>query len=190
MSSETELRLEEILKLVEFIPIIGALPSNGRFADNVTIDSEFYFECIKRKGSFRDIMRLINIELAKEEGDDTVCKNVIFPKQRYTQLREIGCSYPIEYLLFDFCLAALDGNYVDAGLYLAHSYHILGLSKSFNLMLSVIINEQLVDEKDARDLIVLLASAIEPRNAEEYIDSYGIGFKKRYQIYEKEPSKK
>ena len=28
----------EILKLVEYIPIDGNLPSNGRFADNLTID--------------------------------------------------------------------------------------------------------------------------------------------------------
>ena len=172
----------EILKLVEYIPIDSNLPSNGRFADNLTMDSEFYFESIQRKGSFRDIIRLIATELAKEKEDTTV-KHILFPEQRYNQLRKIGCSYPVEYLFFDFCLAALDGDYLDAGLYLAHSFHILGLSKLFNLVLSVIVNEQLAYDKDARELIVLLARAIEPRNAETYIDTYGNSFRKRYEVY-------
>ena len=172
----------EILKLVEYIPIDSNIPNNGRFADNLTMDSEFYFESIQRKGSFRDIVRLITMELAKEKEDTTV-KHILFPEQRYNQLREIGCSYPVEYLFFDFCLAALDGDYLDAGLYLAHSFHILGLSKSFNLVLSVIVNEQLAYDKDARELIVLLARAIEPRNAEAYIDTYGSEFRKRYEVY-------
>jgi hypothetical protein len=172
----------EILKLVEYIPIDSNLPSNGRFADNLNIDSEFYFESIQRKGSFRDIIRLIATELAKEKEDTTV-KHILFPEQRYNQLREIGCSYPVEYLFFDFCLAALDGDYLDAGLYLAHSFHILGLSKLFNLVLSVIVNEQLAYDKDARELIVLLARAIEPGNAEAYIETYGSRFRKRYEVY-------
>jgi hypothetical protein len=80
-------------------------------------------------------------------------------------------------------LAALDGDYLDAGLYLAHSFHILGFSKLFNLVLSVIVNEQLAYDKDARELIVLLARAIEPRNTEAYIDTYGSRFRKRYEVY-------
>jgi hypothetical protein len=184
-------RLFEILKLIEYIPIAGNLPSNGRFAENTTIDSEFYFETIQRRGSFRDVVRLINKELKKEIEKEQQYwkKDVLFfetAKQRYRQLHEIGCSYPIEYLLFDFCLAALDEDYVDAGLYLAHSFHILGLSKSFNLLLSVIVNEQLAYDKDVKKLIVLLARAIEPRNAETYIDTYGNGFRKRYDMYNKE----
>ena len=172
----------EILKLVEYIPIDGNLPSNGRFAENLTIDSEFYFESIRRKGNFRDIIRLITMELAKEK-EETTFKKILFPEQRNIQLREIGCSYPVEYLFFDFCLAALDGDYLDAGLYLAHSFHILGLSKLFNLVLSVIVNEQLAYDKDARELIVSLARAIEPRNAEAYIDTYGSRFRYRYEVY-------
>ena len=173
----------EILKLVEYITIDGNLPSNGRLADNLTIDSEFYFESIQRKGSFRDIIRLITMELAKEKEDETIFNNILFPEQRYNQLREIGCSYPVKYLLFDFCLATLDADYLDAGLYLAHSFHILGLSKLFNHVLSVIVNEQLAYDKDARELIVLLARAIEPRNAETYIDTYGSKFRYRYEVY-------
>ena len=190
MNSFGKLRLSEILKLIEYIPITGSLPNNGKFAENTTIDSEFYFESIQRNGSFRDIVRFINKELAKEEEQYWKMKNNILlleaAEQRYTQLREIGCSYPIEYILFDFCLAVLDGDYLDAGLYLAHSFHILGLSKSFNLLLSVIVNEQLAFCKDVRELVILLARSIEPHNAEKYIDIFGSGFRKRYKMYKEE----
>lgn len=173
-------RIEEILKLVEYIPITGNIPSNGRFLDNTTIDSEFFIENKNRTFSFRDIVKLINTELLKTPLQ---WKEALLFEHRYNQLREIGCSYPVEYLLFDFCLAALDGDYTDAGLYLAHSLHILGLSKSFGLLLSVIINEQLSKESDVRLLLVLLARGIAPRNADSYIDSYGNEYKKRYEIY-------
>ena len=189
MSSPSKLRFEEILKLVEYIPITGSLPSNGRFAKNITIDSIFYFESLQRNGSFRDIVRIINTELDKigsqqnrlqREKQKTTFLDV---EQRYKQLYEIGCSYPIEYLLFDFCLAAIEEDFLDAPLYLAHSFHILGLSKSFNLLLSVIVNEKLAYDRDVRRLIILLARAIEPRNAESYIDTYGSKFRRRYELY-------
>ena len=80
-------------------------------------------------------------------------------------------------------MAALDEDYLDAALYLAHSFHILGLSKSFDLLLSVIVNERLMYDRDVKRLIILLAGAIEPRNAESYIDTYGTRFRKRYDIY-------
>jgi hypothetical protein len=189
LSSPPKLHFEEILKLVEYIPITGSLPSNGRFAKNITIDSMFYFESLQRKGSFRDIVRVINMELAKIGGQQNRSQrerqNATFLdiEQRYKQLHEIGCSYPVEYLLLDFCLAALDEDYLDAALYLAHSFHILGLSKSFNLLLSVIVNEKLMYDRDVKRLIILLARAIEPRNAESYIDTYGTRFRRRYDIY-------
>ncbi len=186
----------EILKLIEYIPITGNLPTNGRLAENITIDSQFYFDSIHRNGSLRDIIRLINEELEKEARKARhrrQWKNIFLlesAQQRYIQLHEIGCSYPIEYLLFDFCLAILDGDYLDAVLYQLHSYHILGISKSFNLLLSVIINEQLVYDKDVKRLIILLAKAIEPRNADQYIDTFGEDFKNRYLLYKEESSKK
>lgn len=70
----------------------------------------FYFESLQRKGSFRDIVRVINMELAKMVGQQNRIQSeeqkatFLDIEQRYKQLREIGCSYPIEYLLFDFCL--------------------------------------------------------------------------------------
>ncbi|HEX5892703.1 MAG TPA: response regulator [Nitrososphaeraceae archaeon] len=187
--SPSKLRFDEILKLVEYIPITGSLPSNGRFAKNTTMDSMFYFESLQRKGSFRDIVRVINMELAKIVGQQNRLRRekqkatFLDIEQRYNQLQEIGCSYPVEYLLFDFCLAALDEDSLDAALYLAHSFHILGLSKSFNLLLSVIVNEKLIYDSDARRLIILLARAIEPRNAESYVDTYGSRFRRRYEMY-------
>jgi CheY-like chemotaxis protein len=187
--SPSKLRFDEILKLVEYIPITGSLPSNGRFAKDITMDSMFYFESLRRKGSFRDIVRLINVELAKIVDQQNIRQrekqNAIFSdiEQRYRQLSEIGCSYPVEYLLYDFCLAALDEDYLDAALYLAHSFHILGLSKSFNLLLSVMVNEKLAHDRDVRRFIIFLSRAIEPRNAELYIDTYGITFRKRYELY-------
>jgi CheY-like chemotaxis protein len=187
--SPSKLRFDEILKLIEYIPITGDLPSNGRFAKSITMDSMFYFESIQRKGSFRDIVRVINMELAKIAGQKNRLQrekqNAIFLdiEQRYKQLREIGCSYPVEYLLFDFCLAALDEDFLDAALYLAHSFHILGISKSFNLLLSVIVNEKLTYDRDVKRLIILLARTIEPRNAESYIDTYGTRFRRRYDMY-------
>jgi DNA-binding response OmpR family regulator len=187
--SPPKLRFDEILRLVEYIPITGSLPSNGRFAKDITMDSMFYFESLQRKGSFRDIVRVINMELAKIVGQQNRLQReeqkatFLDIEQRYKQLREIGCSYPIEYLLFDFCLAVLEEDFPDAALYLAHSFHILGLSKSFNLLLSVIVNEKLAQDRDIRRLIILLARAIEPRNAELYIDTYGITFRRRYELY-------
>jgi hypothetical protein len=188
VSSSSKLRFEEILKLVEYIPITGSLPSNGRFAKNITMDSMFYFENLKRTGSFRDIVRIINMELAKIERQNRPQQEkqkAIFldVEQRFKQLHEIGCSYPIEYLLFDFCLSALEEDFLDAGLYLAHSFHILGLSKSLNLLLSVIVNEKLTNDRDVRRLIILLAKTIEPRNAESYSDTYGSRFRRRYEMY-------
>lgn len=178
--------IDELLNLIEYIPIIGEIPSNGKFMDKATIDSKFYIENIKQSASFRDIVKLINIELFKAPF---YWKEAILLEQRYNQLRQIGCSYPVEYLLFDFCLAALDGDYTDAGLYLAHSLHILGLNKSFSLLLSVIINEQLTHDPDVRLLLVLLAKGIAPRNADIYTDSYGNEYKNRNEIYKQEVRK-
>jgi len=167
--------------LIEYIPIAGSLPSNGKFVNGTTIDSPFYFEHIDNVASFRDILRVINKKILK----DAQWKNLL-GQNRHNQLLDIGCSYPVEYLLFDFCLAALEGDYLDAKLYLSHSFHILGLHRSFNLMLSVIINEPLTYDKDVRELLTLLARATEPRNAKTYLKTYGNEYERRYRIYLRE----
>ena len=75
-------RIQEILKLVEYIPIRSNIPNNGKFMDNTTIDSEFYFESLNRKSSFRDIVRMLNAELSKTTAD---WQNILFFERRYNQ---------------------------------------------------------------------------------------------------------
>jgi hypothetical protein len=128
--------------------------------------------------SFRDIIRIINTKLLKDAQWEK-----FLGQNRHEQLLDIGCSYPVEYLLFDFCLAALEGDYLDAKLYLSHSFHILGLHRSFDLMLSVIINEPLTYDKDVRELLTLFARATEPRNAKTYLKTYGTEYERRYRMY-------
>jgi hypothetical protein len=159
---------DEILKLIEYIPITGDLPSNGKFINGTTMDSPFYLKHLDYLGE----------RWEKFSGQN-----------RHKQLRDIGCSYPVEYILFDFCLAALEGDSLDAKLYLSHSFHILGLHQSFNLLLSVIINEQLTYDDDVRELLTLLAKASEPRNAKTYLKTYGNEYERRYQIYLRELEK-
>jgi hypothetical protein len=50
-------------------------------------------------------------------------------------------------------------------------------------LLSVIVNEKLTYDRDVRRLIILVARAIEPRNAESYVDTYGSRFRRRYEMY-------
>jgi hypothetical protein len=130
--------------------------------------------------SFRDILKLLNNHLRHASWQELVTE------QRHNQLKEIGWSYPITYLLFDFCLTALEGDYVDSRLFLSHAFHILGLNKSFSLLLSVIVNEKLVKDLDVRKLLTSLAKLTEPRNAELYLDTFGERFRKRYSIYQEE----
>jgi hypothetical protein len=59
------------------------------------------------------------------------------------ELRKIGITYPAQYLLFDFCLTASEGDHLDARLYLAHGFQNLGLFQKFNLLLSAIVYTQL-----------------------------------------------
>lgn len=180
MTSNTpNLPFEEIIRLMEYIPITGTLPSNGKFIEGTSMDSPFYFKHIDHQASFRDIIRIINRNFLR----DAQWRGLL-GQNRHKQLLDIGCSYPVQYLIFDFCLAALEGDYLDAKLYLAHSFHILGLNSSFNLLLSVIINEPLTNDSDVRELLTLLARISEPRNAKTYLDTYGNEYLKRYQTYQ------
>jgi len=179
-----KLPFEEIIKLIEYIPITGSLPSNGKFIDGTTMDSPFYLKHVDYIASFRDIIRVINAKFLKDaQWEELLGRN------RHKQLLDIGCSYPVEYLLFDFCLAALEGDSVDAKLYLSHSFHILELHQPFNLLLSVIINEHLTYDNDVRELLTLLAKISEPRNAKTYLATYGYSYERRYRIYQRELEK-
>jgi hypothetical protein len=193
----TQLTLEDIAKMVEYIPITGTLPNSGQLIEGVTIDSNFLIKeldsfasklGLSRKGSIslRDIVKFFSLYLKDTNWE------VLVNKQRYSQLGEIGCTYPSQYLLFDFCLAALDEDYLNARLYLSHSFHILGLHKPLNLLLSVIVNEeeqQLLKDNDVREFLALLAKSAEPRNASTYINTYGNEFSRRYKVYIEELNK-
>ena len=193
-----QLTIEDIARIVEYIPITGTLPSSGRLIEGETIDSNFLIKevdgfasklgLLRKEGSIslRNIVKVFSLYLKDINWE------VLVNKQRYSQLREMGCTYPAQYLLFDFCLAALDEDYLDARLYLAHSFHILGLHKPLNLLLSVVVNEeeqQLLKDKDVREFLALLAKALEPRNASTYINTYGNEFSRRYGIYIEELNK-
>ena len=143
---------EEVERLIEYIPIdCDTFQIDGRLARGTSIDSKFYFEDIdgiatrlgiieviqveaeKMKGesrfktlvSFRDIVRLLNKFLKDARIEEVV------QKQRYTQLQLIKClNSSIRNLLFDFCLAALDGDNLDVRHYIHTYIHTLHTYKT------------------------------------------------------------
>jgi hypothetical protein len=148
--------------------------NNNRIAERVSLDEQ--------KISFRDIISLL-IDFIKGiySSDENVKSSI-----RLDKLRKIGCTYPAQYLLFDFCLAALEGDLLDAKLFLGHAFNIIGLSNQLNLLLSAIVYTPLTSEKEVRELLTLLALEVQPANMEAYLQLYGKDFQKRHQIYENE----
>ena len=197
---------EEIERLIEYIPIeCDNLQIDGRLSEGTLIDSKFYFEDLdgvatrlgvievkadNKKGntefitvvSFRDIVRLLNKYLKDARIEE------ITQRQHYKQLHLIkGFDSSVKALLFDFCLAALDGDSLNAKLYLRHSYHLLGLHRRLTLLLSVIANAiSLIEDKDIRQLLKLLAVMTEPNNIDVYFDINNGGFGRKYITYLKE----
>ena len=183
--SYTGPNIADILELVESIPINNKLEAeidakfplennnNNRIAERVSLDEQ--------KISFRDIISLL-IEFIKRiySSDENVKSSI-----RLDKLRKIGCTYPAQYLLFDF-LAALEGDLLDAKLFLGHAFNIIGLSNQLNLLLSAIVYTPLTSEKEVRELLTLLALEVQPANMEAYLQIYGKDFQKRHQIYENE----
>ena len=105
----TRLSFEDIARMVEYIPMSGTLPSSGRLMEGDTIDSNFLIKDadnfasklgLLRKGSIslRDIIKAFSLYLKDIKWE------VLVNKQRYSQLGEMGCTYPAQYLLFDFRL--------------------------------------------------------------------------------------
>jgi len=205
---------EEIERLIEYIPIEYQDNNNNKnnlqgteakFAKGVSIDTKFYFEDIdgvatrlgiidivaRRKHtvvSFRDIVKLFNKFLK-----DATLEELI-NKQRYKQLQQAingGSTFPLRILLFDFCLAALEGDTLDAKLYLTHSLYLLGLHKRLYIILSVIVNElsSLREDRNVRELLTSIALITEPYNIDIYFDPNGDVFNKRYSIYLQELQK-
>jgi hypothetical protein len=179
--------ISDILELVESIPINNKLEAeidakfplqnNNRIAERVGLDQQ--------KISFRDIVSLL-IDFIK--GIYSSNENVK-PSMRLDELRKIGCTYPTQYLLFDFCLAALEGDLLDAKLFLGHAFNIIGLSNQLNLLLSAIVYTPLTYDKQIRELLTLLALEVQPANMEAYLELYGKDFQNRHQIYKNEMMK-
>ena len=176
--------ISDILQLVESIPINDKLEieidakvhlndQNVGIAERVGIN--------KRTISFRDIVNLLVQFIKGTSLNDTITLGA-----GLNELQKIGCTYSEQYLLFDFCLAALEEDYLNAKLFLGHAIQILGLSNQINLLLSAIIYTPLTSDKDVRELLTLLALAVQPANAESFIELYGEEFEKRYQIYQNE----
>jgi len=186
--SYTGPNISDILELVESIPINNKLEAeidtkfplqknnnnNNRIAERVNLDEQ--------KISFRDIVSLF-IEFIK--GIYSSNEN-IKPTKRLDELRKIGCTYATQYLLFDFCLAALEGDLLDAKLFLGHALNIIGLSNQLNLLLSAIVYTPLTYDKQIRELLTLLALEVQPANMAAYLELYGTDFQNRHQIYESE----
>jgi hypothetical protein len=184
--SYTGPNISDILELVESIPINNKLEAeidtkfplqknnNNRIAKRVNLDEQ--------KISFRDIVSLF-IEFIK--GIYSSNEN-IKPTKRLDELRKIGCTYPTQYLLFDFCLAALEGDFLDAKLFLGHALNIIGLSNQLNLLLSAIVYTPLTYDKQIREFLTLLALEVQPANMDAYLELYGKDFQKRHQIYKNE----
>ena len=176
--------ISDILELVEGIPINNKLETE--VDDKVALEN--HNKLVERVGldeqnvSFRDIVNLL-IKFIKGIYLDN---DKITPATRLNELRKIGCTYPAQYLLFDFCLAALEGDLLDAKLFLGHAFNIIGISNQLNLLLSAIVYTPLTYDEHIRELLTLLALEVQPANMESYLKLYGKDFKKRYQIYENE----
>src|ERR687892_2301433 len=179
--------ISDILLLVENFPI------NNRL--EIDLDAKVSVkdkkEIIERLGmnskllSFRDIINLLTNFIKGIYSTDAKIASV----DRLDELRKIGCTYPAQYLLFDFCLAALEGDLLDAKLFLGHASNIIGLSNHLNLLLSAIVYTPLTSEKEVRELLTLLALEVQPVNMEAYLQIYGKDFQNRHQIYKNEMMK-
>ena len=132
--------------------------------------------------TFRDVVNLLTNFIKGIYSTDAK----ITPVDRLDELQKVGCTYPAQYLLFDFCLAALEGDYLDAKLFLGHAIQIIGLSNQFNLLLSAIVYAPLTNDADIRQFLTLLALEVQPAKLDAYLELYGKEFQTRYQIYRDE----
>jgi hypothetical protein len=189
---------KEIERLVEYIPIETHAEGIGKLVGNTDIDTQFYFEDLdgiavrlgilemgKNTISLRDIVRLLNKFLK-----DATIDEIVESPRRYRQLQTSGSGLPLKNLLFDFSLSALVGDYIDAKLYLTHSFYILGLRRRLVLLLSIIVNEpEHINDRDVRKLLTYLALMSEPNNVDVHFDMNNNGFSSRYSIYLQELQK-
>ena len=126
-----------------------------------------------------DIVKLLNKFLKDAKIDE-----IVESPRRYKQLQANGSGIPLKNLLFDFSLAALNEDILDAKLYLIHSYYLLGLRRRFVLLLSILINEsKYLKHMEVRKLLTYLALMSEPNNVDVHFDLDNKGFSPRYSIY-------
>ena len=125
---------EEILRLIEYIPIRSDISTNSKLEYGITMDSQFHFHDIDgvatRLGiiesdintlvSLRDIVKLLNkfLKDAKIEEivskkrynllQDTMRSNSYFKYSSTSYYSTSSSGLPLKNLLFDFCLAVLE----------------------------------------------------------------------------------
>lgn len=143
-------RTTTVADISDILLIVENFPINNRL--EIDLDAKVSVkdkrEIIERLGmnskllSFRDIINLLTNFIKGIYSADTKTASV----DRLDERRKLGCRYPAQYLLFDFCLAALEGDYLDAKLFLGHASQIIGLSNQFNLLLSAIVYTPLTNE--------------------------------------------
>ena len=189
----------EIERLLEYIPIEIDTYGIGKLAPNTFIDSKYNFKDVDRIAtrlgvlevgrntvSLRDIIKLLN-KFLKDASIEELVEN---PK-RYRDLQKNSSGVPLKNLLFDFCLSALVNDTFNAKLFLTHSLYLTGLRRQFVILLSSIVNDSNLVERDndVRELLTLLALLSEPNNIDIYFDINNEGFNIRYNTYLKEINK-
>ncbi|HEX2405809.1 MAG TPA: hypothetical protein VHJ38_01270 [Nitrososphaeraceae archaeon] len=189
----------EIERLLEYIPIEIDTYGIGKLASNTFIDSNYSFKDIDRIAtrlgvlevgrntvSLRDIIKLLN-KFLKDASIEELVEN----PRRYRESQKNSSGVPLKNLLFDFCLSALVSDTFNAKLFLTHSLYLTGLRRQLVILLSSIINDSnLVDkDNDVRELLTLLALLSEPNNIDIYFDINNDGFNIRYNTYLKEIKK-
>ena len=154
--------------------------ANSNTIDNVEDNyNNYYYATIV---SFRDIIKLFNKFLKDANVEELVTKQ----RYRYLTQQIQGFDLSLRGILFDFCLAAMEGDTLNAKLYLRHAFYLLGLHPRLYLLLCVIINESLAEDKDIRDFLTLLAVITEPNNIDVHFNPKHGGFSKRYDMYLKQ----
>lgn len=90
---------------------------------------------------------------------------------------------PHQYVIFNACLCAIDGDITNARLFLAHSHYILGLPIRLYMFLEHLLEEGYTHDKDVKKLFTLLAKSIQPPSANCYTDRFGEVYSKRFEKY-------
>jgi hypothetical protein len=171
------------LGIIEVVRIMDRENRNNKnnINDNVVDEdnSSYYYATIV---SFRDIIKLFNKFLKDASIEELVTKQ----HYRYLTQHTGGFDLSSKGILFDFCLAAMEGDTLNAKLYLRHAFYLLGLHPRLYLLLCVIINESLVQDKDIMEFLTLLAVITEPNNIDIHFNPNHGGFTKRYGMYLKQ----